>query len=125
LAIVSGKGYLGELLEGLGFQFVSAPLRANVASVTSVSLELLPQLGTADMIFILGHDLSPNRQSLNSVLNSQTSVIEKEWNDNAIAQTLKASKENRVYFVTYYLWNGLNGPIGAELILNQLRQLLL
>lgn len=125
LAIVAGNGYLGELLEGLGFQFVSAPLRTNVARVTSVSLELLPQVGTADIIFILGHDLSPNRRNLTSVLDSQTSVIQQEWNKNAIAQTLKASKENRVYFVTYYLWNGLNGPIGAELILNQLRQLLL
>ncbi len=125
LAIVTGNGYLGELLEGLGFQFVSAPVRANVAQVTSVSVELLPQLGTADIIFILGHDLSPNRQNLNSVLDSQTSVIKQEWNDNAIAQILKASQKNHVYFVTYYLWNGLNGPIGAELILNQLRQLLL
>lgn len=125
LAIVTGNGYLGELLEGLGFQFVSAPLRTNVARVTSVSLELLPQLRTADMIFILGHDLSPNRKNLTSVLDSQTSAIQQEWNNNAIAQTLKASKENRVYFVTYYLWNGFNGPIGAELILNQLRQILL
>ncbi len=125
MAIVTGKGYLGELLEGLGFQFVSAPIRGNIAQVTSVSVELLPQLGTADTIFILGHDLSPDRQNLNSVLNSQTSVIKQEWNNNAIAQTLKASKQNRVYFVTYYMWNGLNGPIGAELILNQLHQLLL
>ncbi|HEY9649151.1 MAG TPA: iron-siderophore ABC transporter substrate-binding protein [Coleofasciculaceae cyanobacterium] len=125
LAIVNGDGYLGELLDGLGFQFMSVPLRANIAQVTAVSLELLPQLGAADIIFILGHDLSPDRQNLNSVLDSQTSVIQQEWNDNAIAQTLKASKENRVYFVTYYLWNGFNGPIGAELILNQLRQLLL
>lgn len=124
MAIVTGSGYLGELLEGLGFQFVSAPLRTDVAQVTSVSVELLPQLGTADIIFILGHDLSPNRKNLTSVLDSQTSAIQQEWNNNAIAQTLKASKENRVYFVTYYLWNGFNGPIGAELILNQLRQLL-
>ena len=124
MAIVTGNGYLGELLEGLGFQF-AAPLRGNVGQVNSVSVELLPQVGTADMIFILGHDLSPDRQNLTSVLDSQTSVIQQEWNNNAIAQTLKASKENRVYFVTYYLWNGLNGPIGAELILNQLRQLLL
>jgi iron complex transport system substrate-binding protein len=124
MAIVTGDGYLGELLEGLGFQF-AAPLRGNVGQVSSVSVELLPQVGTADTIFILGHDLSPNRQNLTSVLDSQTSVIQKEWNNNAIAQTLKASKEKRVYFVTYYLWNGLNGPIGAELILNQLRQLLL
>jgi iron complex transport system substrate-binding protein len=122
MAIVTGDGYLGELLEGLGFQF-AAPLRGNVGQVSSVSVELLPQVGTADIIFILGHDLSPDRQNLTSVLDSQTSVIQQEWNNNAIAQTLKASKENRVYFVTYYLWNGLNGPIGAELILNQLRQL--
>ena len=123
--MVTRNGYLGELLESLGFQFVSAPGLENVAPTTSISLEVLPQLGNADIIFALGHDLSPNRQNLNSVLNSQTSAIKQDWKENAIAQTLKASQQGRVYFVTYYLWNGLNGPIGAELILNQLRQLLL
>jgi iron complex transport system substrate-binding protein len=38
---------------------------------------------------------------------------------------MPASKENRVYFVTLYLWRGLQGPIGTELILDELRQLLL
>ncbi|MEM6840215.1 MAG: hypothetical protein AAGF66_13175 [Cyanobacteria bacterium P01_H01_bin.119] len=38
-----------------------------------------------------------------------------------MAQSLTASQENRVYFTTFYKWNGLNGPIGAELILEQLR----
>ena len=123
--MVNRNGYIGELLESLGFQFVSAPGLENVAPATSISLEVLPQFGNADIIFALGHDLSPNRQSLKSVLNSQTSALKQEWNDNAIAQTLKASQEGRVYFVTYYLWNGLNGPIGAELILNELSQLLL
>ncbi|NET38166.1 MAG: ABC transporter substrate-binding protein [Cyanothece sp. SIO1E1] len=45
--------------------------------------------------------------------------------ENAIAQSLTASQENRVYFATFYKWNGLNGPIGTELILEQLRQFLL
>ena len=54
----------------------------------------------------------------------QVQTIKQSWEANAIAQSLTASQENRVYFATFYKWNGLNGPIGAELILEQLRQFL-
>lgn len=37
-------------------------------------------------------------------------------------KSLTASQENRVYFATFYRWGGFIGPIGAELILEQLRQ---
>lgn len=61
----------------------------------------------------------------NRVEKHQVQSIKQDWEENAIAQSLTASQEDRVYFATFYKWNGLNGPIGAELILEELRQFLL
>lgn len=132
IMVVNDSSYLGEVLEGVGFELVSPPAQNKSELTTSISLETLPQLDDADLIFILGYDTSVRDQQqkatnavLNRVLDQQTGMIQQEWQNNAIAQSLKASQEDRVFFVTYYLWNGLNGPIGAQLILDELRQLLL
>ena len=55
----------------------------------------------------------------------QVQTIKQDWEGSAIAQSLTASQENHVYFATFYKWNVLNGPIGAELILEQIRQFFL
>lgn len=132
IMVVNDSSYLGEVLEGVGFELVSPPAQNKSELTTSISLETLPQLDDADLIFILGYDMSVRKQQqkatnavLNRVIDKQTAAIQQEWQNNAIAQSLKASQEDRVFFVTYYLWNGLNGPIGAQLILDELRQLLL
>ncbi|HBL10432.1 MAG TPA: iron-siderophore ABC transporter substrate-binding protein [Cyanobacteria bacterium UBA11162] len=132
LSVVDGSGYLGEILEGVGFQVMSPPAQMGSEITTSISLEILPQLGDADTIFILGYNLNvgnrkqkANLEVLNNVIDQQTATLQEDWEENAIAQSLKASQEGRVFFTTYYLWNGLNGPIGAELILDELRRLLL
>ena len=113
--------YSGGLLEDLGFKLKSLPAKANQS--TGVSLEILPQLDT-DLIFVRGWDSSPDNKTVNAADNPLKN-LKQEWNSNAIAQTLNASKQDRVYFVNYYLWSVLRGPIAAELILNELRQFLL
>ena len=113
--------YSGGLLEDLGFKLKSLPAKANQS--TGVSLEILPQLD-ADLIFVRGWDSSPDNKTVNAADNPLKN-LKQEWNSNAIAQTLNASQEDRVYFVNYYLWSVLRGPIAAELILNELRQFLL
>jgi iron complex transport system substrate-binding protein len=115
------KDYSGGLLEELGFQLMSLPAKANES--TAVSLEVLPQLDS-DLIFVRGWDSSPDNKTVNAADNPLKN-LKQEWRSNAIAQTLNASKEGRVYFVNYYLWSVLRGPIAAELILNELRQFLL
>jgi len=132
IRVVNDSSYLGEVLEGVGFELVSPPAQNKSELTTAISLETLPQLNDADLIFILGYETSVRDQQqkatnavLNRVIDQQTAAIQQEWQNNAIAQSLKASQEDRVFFVTYYLWNGLNGPLGAQLILDELRQLLL
>ncbi|MEM9772771.1 MAG: iron-siderophore ABC transporter substrate-binding protein, partial [Cyanobacteria bacterium P01_D01_bin.73] len=56
---------------------------------------------------------------------SQTQSLQKEWQASAIAQSLIASQEDRVFFGSIYKWYIVNPPIGTELVLDQLRQFFL
>jgi iron complex transport system substrate-binding protein len=123
--VINHNTFLSHLFKELGFILVTPANSEPDALSFPMSLETLPEVGKqADLIFVLGYDLSPKTESLDQILNEQTSVLKKEWQDNPITQSLNATQENRVYFTTYYLWNGLNGPIGAQLILEELRQML-
>ncbi|MGD1849436.1 MAG: hypothetical protein ACFCBU_02125 [Cyanophyceae cyanobacterium] len=100
-----------------------------------ISMEALPTLDDADSIVVLGYDLSGDRQQKRSTLTHesaserteqvQVQPIKESWEANEIAQSLTASQKNRVFFATFYKWHGLTGPIGAELVLEQLRQFFL
>ena len=57
--------------------------------------------------------------------NQQLSKLKQDWEKNAIAQSLDASKTGRVYFSPIYLCCGLPGSIGAELYLEELKRQLL
>ncbi|MEM1256423.1 MAG: iron-siderophore ABC transporter substrate-binding protein [Cyanobacteria bacterium P01_H01_bin.21] len=131
---INADSYLGELLESIGFQLISPSVaKANAP----ISIEALPELDDADSIIILGYNFDVSDGRLENPASSadttmgdllethQVQPIQQDWQESAIAQSLTASQENRVYFATFYKWNGLNGPIGAELILEQLRQFLL
>lgn len=136
ISVISADSYLGELFGGIGFQLVSQPA-ATINSTVTISIEALPGLDDADTIIIMGYDFnvgdgqlenpdSSADKSMEDVLETQqVQTIKQDWEASAIAQSLTASQENRVYFATAYKWFGLNGPIGAELILEQLRQFLL
>lgn len=133
--VVNPDSYLGELLSGVGFELMPPPAAVD-ASNPLMSIEALPSLNDADTIIVLGWNSEVNEELGNSdavadesatqrVESHQVQAIQQNWQTNGIAQSLTASQENRVYFATYYKWNGLNGPIGAELILEQLRQFFL
>lgn len=123
IELINSTDYSGALLEELGFQLVSLPGRENTDQTTAISLEVLPQLD-ADIIIVQGVNFDFGNQ-VEDMLENQLKQVKSEWKSNAIAQNMQASKEGRVYFVTLYLWRALQGPIGAELIFDELRQLLL
>lgn len=122
---ITSQSYLGELMEQLGFEMVAPENGKNSAPL---SLEALPELDTADHVFVLGYSLGDESGSLpedpDPLLRQQTSGIKADWRDNAIAQSLSATQNNQVYFGTYLLWNGLNGPIGTRLVLEEMEQML-
>ncbi|MEO0536308.1 MAG: iron-siderophore ABC transporter substrate-binding protein [Cyanobacteria bacterium P01_A01_bin.123] len=122
-------GLCSSLIKELGFQLVFPPGLNNDDSSPSVpiSLESLPQLNDADIVILLGIN-SSNFEQLNGMdrfEDHQLSNLKQAWETNAIAQSLDASKAERVYFIPTYLCAGLPGPIGTELYLEELKEKLL
>lgn len=128
--------YLGKLLESVGFELVFPTAPFSTVG-TPISLEILPALDEADSIILLGfnrdlkalteasQDNFADQSPADWLETHQIRPIQASWQENPIAQTLTASKENRVYFTTYARWGLLNNPIGTELVLSQLQQFFL
>ena len=126
LQLANGNDPCNNLVKELGFQLVSLPGQQQQFPVQKISIESLPQLDS-DLIILQGYNFSQidKLADAGNIDNHQLKDIKQEWNNNAIAKSLRASKEGRVYFIPSYICYGFPGPIGAELILDQLRQQLL
>jgi iron complex transport system substrate-binding protein len=120
------NGFCASLIQDLGFQLVYPPgvNGDDSSAVPPISLETLPQLNGADSIFIFGQNQDQVEQ-IDRFKEHHLKKIEQAWKANAIAQSLRASKAGRVYFVPTYLCLGLPGPIGVDLYLNELQEQLL
>lgn len=120
LAVENSDSRCGGLLGNLGFK-VLAPknIGTGTRGVNNISPELLPEL-KSDWIFFLAwntdfSDAGPDLEQ------QQISAVQQQWQENAIAQSLPASKSNQVYFHSAYVCRALPGPIGTELLLKQLQ----
>lgn len=122
----TAHGLCSTLLTDLGFNLVSIEgLRENrPGAPVPVSLETLAQIEGVDLIILLGSDLS-KLETPDSFREHQLAGLKQAWEENAIAQSLDASKAERVYFIPAYLCLGLPGPIGTELYLEELQEQLL
>ncbi|MGD1852396.1 MAG: ABC transporter substrate-binding protein [Cyanophyceae cyanobacterium] len=101
---------MGELLQTIGFELVKLPAAFQSESAL-VSLEMLPELDEAETIIILGWNFDSSSvldsESLSAEVSMvdllelhQTNNIREDWERCAIAQSLSASKSNRIYFST-------------------------
>ena len=124
----SAHGLCSSLLTDLGFNLVSlegvaenqpgAPVPVSLEAITRVNDE-------AEAIVLLGFNDDPELQTTDNFENRQLIELKQSWEQNAIAQSLDASKAGRVYFIPAYLCLGLPGPIGTELYLEELKEQLL
>jgi len=124
----SPAGYCSSRLEKLGFQQVFPPgVDADSIASVHISLETLPQLNDADSIILFGTNFTELQQFTDSdnFEDHQLSGLKQAWEENAIAQSLDASKAGRVYFIPAYLCRGLPGAIGTKLYLEELKEQLL
>jgi iron complex transport system substrate-binding protein len=122
----AGHGRCSSLIKALGFQLIAPPGfdQVNSNSLVPISLETLPQLNEADSIILFGSN-SSQLNGTNTFENHQLASLRKAWNQNAVAQSLQASKSKQVYFIPAYLCLGFPGPLGTELYLNELQKQLL
>ncbi|AFZ54116.1 ABC transporter substrate-binding protein [Cyanobacterium aponinum] len=125
LFMLSKNSDLGNIFSQLGFEIIT--ISNDNSSVTMpISLESLPDIGKqADWIFILGYNTDVKNKSNSEILANQTATIKQDWQENSLTKSLPATLNNQVYFASYALWNGLNGAIASEYILEQLREFLL
>lgn len=129
LTLLPGRfSFCETLVADLGFQLVHFPGTAESAlnQPVPVSLETLPQLNEADSIILMGYNDQVNQLTdMDEFEQHQLQNLPQQWEENAIAQSLEASKAGRVYFIPAYLCGGLPGPIGTELYLEELETQLL
>jgi len=112
----TGDSISGLLFQELGFDLVLPKNQKAEFSEIPISLEVLPQL-EADIIIVI---VSNYRR------NDAMEQVKRVWQQNPLTQSMQASKEGRVYFVEYYTWgSNMRGPIAADIILDETRQLLL
>ncbi|MEO0375287.1 MAG: iron-siderophore ABC transporter substrate-binding protein [Cyanobacteria bacterium P01_A01_bin.17] len=122
----SAHGLCSSLLIDLGFNLVSIPgLRDNQpGAAVPISLETLTQADDTDAIIVIGvREDQPSEKEEHR--DHQLTELKRAWEENAIAQSLDASKAGRVYFIPAYMCLGLPGPIGTELYLEELKATLL
>ncbi|MEM8641040.1 MAG: iron-siderophore ABC transporter substrate-binding protein [Cyanobacteria bacterium P01_G01_bin.54] len=118
----------GALVQELGFEPVYPEnfTADDSSSVPTISLEALPELNGADSVVLFGYQWQTNTATDATAFDQQqNNSLKQSWDNNAIAQSLDASKAGRVYFIPAYLCLGLPGPIGTELYLEELKAQLL
>jgi iron complex transport system substrate-binding protein len=120
--VITPVDFCGGLLKELGFQLIS-PSKDEPNDISqTISLEVLSQLN-ADLIIMQGYNIAELSQikNVNNFENGQLRSIQQAWKANPIAQSLTASRENRVYFISTYLCRGIPSPTGTQLALEQLQ----
>ena len=111
----------GGLVEDLGFQIVIPnSLKNSEQTSATLSLEALPQLNP-DWVVIEGYSSDVNL-AIEDPVEQQMAGVKAQWERSVIAQSMPASKAERVYFTTTYLCHALLGPIGTDIFLDQLQQ---
>jgi iron complex transport system substrate-binding protein len=93
----------GQLVQDLGFQVL-----VSKDSNEALSLEALPSLDP-DLIFVVANS------------SNTTTKASKEWAENPILQSLRASKRGLVFISDNQLWGRIRGPSAAALILEEIR----
>ncbi|PIG95259.1 hypothetical protein [Gloeocapsopsis sp. IPPAS B-1203] len=56
--------------------------------------------------------------------NNTVDAERERWQQNAVLRSLCAYQNNQVYFVDYQLWSRIRGAIAADLIVDNVQELL-
>jgi iron complex transport system substrate-binding protein len=112
IGIFNHETFAGAILEDLGFELIIPKQLIATNGEIVISLETLPQL-EPELIIVMASG------------NSQVDQVKQVWANNSILRSLPAYQNNQVYFVDYQLWSRIQGGIAAELVIAQVREMLL
>lgn len=112
IGIFDEETFAGHLLEAAGLSLLVPSDSALDPSGLMTSVEILPQLNPDVVIVMASGD-------------SQVEQIQTLWSEHPILRSHPAYQSNQVHFVDYQLWSRINGPIAAELVLDEIQALLL
>lgn len=112
IGIFNNESFAGAILEELGFELVVPHQLIASNGEIVISLETLPQLNP-DLIIIMASGDSSIEQ------------VKQVWADSPILRSLPTYQAKQVYFVDYQLWSRIQGAIAAELVVDQIGELLL
>ncbi|MCM2406276.1 ABC transporter substrate-binding protein [Anabaena sp. PCC 7938] len=121
--IVTPLDFCGGLLEDIGFKLTTLSISEPKNITQPISVEILPKLD-ADLIIVQGHNIVElsKIKNINNFAKTQLQSIKKSWHTNTLAQSLSASKKNRVYFIPTYICLGLPSPSGTQITLKTLQE---
>ncbi|HEY9828342.1 MAG TPA: iron-siderophore ABC transporter substrate-binding protein [Stenomitos sp.] len=110
--IFTNKTFPGSILTELGLDLI-VPERAIAGDgAIPISLETLPQL-------------KPDRIIVMASGKSKVEQLQALWASNPILKSLPSYRAQKMQVVDYHLWNRIQGPKSAELILSQVKDWML
>jgi len=112
IGIFNDETFAGAILEDLGLQLVVPDQLIAADGEIVISLEMLPEL-KPDLIIVMASG------------DSRVDQIKQVWESHSVLRSLSAYQKNQVYFVDYQLWSRIQGAIAAELMIHQIREMLL
>jgi len=112
IGIFNNETFAGAILEDLGFELVVPKQLIAKNGEIVISLETLPPF-EPDLIIVMASG------------DSQVDQVKQVWASNSILRSLPTYQNNQVYFVDYQLWSRIQGAIAAELVIAQVREMLL
>lgn len=104
--VYGAQDYTGGLMRELGFSLMTAG-----AKETKVSPEAMPAFDPDIVIVLAGNASKPE-------------IARRDWESNAVLQTMRASKNKQVYYLEIQLFGRIRGPIAAGLIVENLERVL-
>lgn len=112
IGIFNNETFAGKILEDLGFELIVPNQLIATHGEIVISLETLPQFNP-DLIIVMASG------------DSSVDQVKQVWESNSILRSLSTYRNNQVYFVDYQLWSRIQGAIAAELVIEQVREMLL
>jgi iron complex transport system substrate-binding protein len=110
MTVFTHDSFAGHLLEAVGLRLLVPSGSERDPSGLVTSVELLPKL-QPDIVIVMASG------------ESQVEQIQSLWDTHPMLRLHPAKQAEQVHIVDYQLWSRINGPIAAELVLEEIQDI--